>query len=93
MVNSHCLMSHLQSGKAGTLPSASLMWGRCSLEAAASLLLELMCTDWLSTRPGSVARQMKSLHFYWLHAWLVSFFSSYVSWEELRREEPGMSRT
>ena len=25
--NSHWLMSHLQSGKAGTLPSASLMWG------------------------------------------------------------------
>ena len=86
-------MSHLQSGKAGTLPFTSLMWGRCSLEVAASLLLELLRADWPSAHPGSVAQQMNSLYFYWLHAWLVSFFSSYVSWEELRREELVMSRT
>ena len=66
-------------------------WGHCSLAVAASLLLELLPADWPSAHPGSVARQMNSLHFYWLHAWLVSF-SSYVSWEELRREELVMSR-
>ena len=63
------------------------MWGRCFLEAAASLLLELLRADWPSTHPGSVPRQMNALLFYWLHTWLVSFFLSYVSWEELRREE------
>ena len=63
--NSHWLMSSLQSGKAGTLPSASLMWGRGSLEVAASLLLELLHADWPSAHPGSVARQEQSLNFYW----------------------------
>ena len=89
--NSHWLMSHLQSGKAGTLPSASLMWGRCSLEAAASLLLELLRADWPNEHPGSVAWQMNSLISYWLHAWLVSFFLFFFSWEALRREELGKS--
>ena len=89
--NSHWLMSYLQSGKAGTLPSASLMWGCCCLAVAVSLLLELLRADWSSEHPESVARQRNSLHFYWLHAWLVSFFSSYISWEELRREELVMS--
>ena len=41
-------MSHLQSGKAGTLPSASLMWGCCCLAVAASLLLELLRASWVS---------------------------------------------
>ena len=68
------------------------MWGRWSLEAAASLLLELLRADWPSAHPGSVVRQMNSLLFYWLHAWLASFSLSYVSWEELRREELGESR-
>ena len=68
MVNSHWSMSHLQSGKAGTLPSASMMWGRWSLEAAASLLLELLRADWPNAHPWSVAQQMNSLLFYSLHA-------------------------
>ena len=54
--NSHWSASHLQSGKAGTLPSAWLMWGRWSQGAAGSLSLELLeClellrADWPSAR-------------------------------------------
>ena len=52
MVNSHWLMSHLQSGKVGTLPSSWLMWGRCPLAVSASLLLDLLHADWPSAHPG-----------------------------------------
>ena len=55
--NSHWLASHLHSGKAGTLPSASPMWGRWSLEAAGSLLLELLellRADWPSAHLESM---------------------------------------
>ena len=84
--NSHWSMSSLQSGKAGTLPSASLMWGRGSLEAAASLLLELLLADWPSAHPGSVARQEQSLNFYWLRVEPVfSLFCTF--WEGREREE------
>ena len=86
--NSHWLMSSLQSGKAGTLPSASLMWGRGSLEAAASLLLELLRADWPSAHPGSVARQEQSLNFYWPRVGPVFFSLFYTFWEEREREEP-----
>ena len=89
--NSHWSASHLHSGKAGTLPSASLMWGCWSLEAAASLLLELLRADWPSAHPGSVALQMNASLFYWLHACPASFSLTYVSWQELRREELGES--
>ena len=81
MANSHWSASHLQSGKVGTLPSSWLMWGRWSLDAAGSPLLELPRYDW----------QMNFLLFCWLHAWLASFSLSYVSLEELRREELGES--
>ena len=46
--NFHWSVSHLHSGKAGTLPSAWLMWGRWSQESAGLLLLELLRADWPS---------------------------------------------
>ena len=46
--NFHWSASHLHSGKAGTLPSAWLIWGRWSQGAAGSLSLELLeCLDLL----------------------------------------------
>ena len=67
-VNSHWLMSPLQSGKAGTLPSSWLMCGRCPLAVSASLLLDLLRADWPSAHPGSVARQKHLPNFCWLRA-------------------------
>ena len=52
--NSHWLLGHLQSGKAGTLPSACWMWGRCPLAVAGSLLENLLRSDWPSGNPGSL---------------------------------------
>ena len=54
MANSHWLMGYLQSGKAGTLPSAWLMWGRCPLAVCGSLLHDLLRSDWPSAHPGAV---------------------------------------
>ena len=56
-------MSYLQSGKAGTLPSAWLMWGRCPLAVSGLLLLDLLHSDWPSAHPGSVIWQRNSLRF------------------------------
>ena len=49
----HWLLSYLQSGKAGTLPSACWMWGRCPLAVAGSLLHDLLHAEWPSAHPGS----------------------------------------
>ena len=43
------------------------MWGRCSLEAAASLLLELLRADWSSVHPESMAMQMYASLLFQLH--------------------------
>ena len=52
--NFHWLASHLQSGKAGTLPSAWEIWGQPPQGVTGSLslelldCLELLCADWPS---------------------------------------------
>ena len=52
--NSHWLLGHLQSGKAGTLPSACWIWGHCHLAVAGSLLNDLLRSDWPSAHLGSL---------------------------------------
>ena len=55
--NSHWSMSYRQSGKAGTLPSAWFMWGRCPVAVCGTLLHDLLCSDWPSAHPGSVGQR------------------------------------
>ena len=77
--NFHWLLGYLQYGKAGTLPSACWMWGRCPLAVAGSLLHDLLLADWLSAHPGSPGKQNYPLNSYWLLSEPVSSSFSGIS--------------